>query len=77
MRCPYCYSPLDSEDTTRDGEALWCADCSAHVEFVDAEEEEKKGEADTWRTAQGERPPGSFLSGAGDARPTCMWGLGK
>ncbi len=35
-RCPYCHSPLADYDTARDGEALWCADCSNRVEYVDA-----------------------------------------
>lgn len=33
-RCPYCGSPLDSDNTSRDGEALWCSDCG--VEYWDA-----------------------------------------
>jgi len=36
-RCPYCGSSLVTEDTTRDNEALRCADCDTRVEFVDAE----------------------------------------
>lgn len=35
-RCPYCGSPLGNDDTTRDGEALWCADCGMRVEYFDA-----------------------------------------
>ena len=34
-RCPYCGSPLTDADATRDGEALYCAECGTRVEFVD------------------------------------------
>ena len=34
--CPYCGSELTDADTSRDGEALYCADCGNRVEFFDA-----------------------------------------
>lgn len=34
-RCPYCGSPLTDDDTTRDREALYCAECGERVEFAD------------------------------------------
>lgn len=32
LRCPYCGSPLGDDGATRDGEALWCADCGMRDE---------------------------------------------
>lgn len=38
-RCPYCGSPLTSDDESHDGEALWCSFCGSRVEIFDAMEE--------------------------------------
>ncbi len=35
-RCPYCHLPLTDADVTKDGDALWCADCTQRVEYFDA-----------------------------------------
>lgn len=35
-RCPYCHLPLTDADATKDGDALWCADCAQRVEYYDA-----------------------------------------
>ena len=35
-RCPYCLLPLTDADVTRDGDALYCADCGLRVEYFDA-----------------------------------------
>jgi len=45
LRCPYCGSPLGNDDTARDGEALWCADCDMRVEYWDALSEAEEARA--------------------------------
>ena len=37
--CPYCGSELTDADASRDGEALYCADCGQRVEYFDMLEE--------------------------------------
>ena len=46
LNCPYCGSELTDADITRDGEALYCADCGHRVEFFDVLEEAE------WRRAR-------------------------
>ena len=45
FRCSYCGSPLSDDDTARDGEALWCADCGMRVEYWDALSEAEESRA--------------------------------